>query len=684
MSINNGSIIVQQCLHGYDRGHSLIESSLTLPKESTSLILRMSDASSIGYTENSPSYLTGYPLPEIGSYALARTWPAKNMSRPGCVWTHTILIKFEYLALFNELGVLDQIFKYPNRDNFNFYNQNIKLNDSILGTKFQKGSKNSISAILSELYLNSESHVLLPYSSDSDFSVMNVWSKQWPKLRRNFKFRTYTSKASTLNDYFDLCFYESSEQKHNDASFKNTELKILNILLDDIFDFPNDELKEFLWRYGADSKGLRDSYLPLVKIYYDLISILNCNTSESFNLCTSEILKYINVSKSLEKHLFVIVIQSDHHDFSEEIIDFILKKFTDLKPTDLSIHLNDFSSFFSKIPLIHVRNFLFSKFNDEELFTSLIKYLSNEILITLVNEDPEILLSILKSKPSFILENLIIQLLNNQSQLVKGISFEDDVILSEFISKSIHLELWKVLVILTKHNKNKCLPLLLDVFNNLSDPKLELVIENVLLKNTSLVETILTSNAHISLDLLSAISKGLSVREFENSKLDPWLSALCSINLVKESIPESLALYLFTRGLISIGSHPHLLLTISFDTVHNLIAVNRLSTVNWEKLNKLLPPTSYFFWDYWDRCRKLRNGLIEAYRKNNMPIDKFIYITKDKKTLRHLLIELEIGYENKYFLKDLLTHIIENNINIESDFSEMYLDEYHSIEENSS
>ena len=81
MSVNNDSIIIEQCLHGYERGHSLIESSITLPKESMSLTLRMSDASSIGYTGNSPSYLTGYPLPEIGVYALARTWPAKDMSR---------------------------------------------------------------------------------------------------------------------------------------------------------------------------------------------------------------------------------------------------------------------------------------------------------------------------------------------------------------------------------------------------------------------------------------------------------------------------------------------------------------------------------------------------------------------------------------------------------------------------
>lgn len=673
MSMTKDNIIIQQCLHGYDQGHCLIESSVKLPKESASLILRMSDASSIGYMESSPSYLTGYPLPEIGSYALAKTWPAKDMPRPGCVWTHTIFIKFEDLALFNDLGVLDQIFKTPDNKDFEFFNKTIKLNESIQGTLCEKGSKSLVSSILNALYLKSEPHILLPTSPDSKHSVLSVWSKQWPKFRRNFKFRTYSSKSSTLNEYFDLCFSDSPTYKYDDDCFKTSEQKIINILLDDIFDFSNDGLKEFLWRYGADSKGLRDSYMPLVQVYYDLISTLNCNDSESFNLHTSNILKHTITSKSLEKHIFTIVIQAEYSDFTEEIIDFILKKITDLKPTELTIHLKDFSNFFAKIPFMQVRRFLYSKLNDEELFNSLVSHLPNETLIGLVNETPDILLKILKAKPFFVLESLVIKLLNSQPQLIKDVSFEESVIISKFISKSIELELWPALVTLNEQRDNEFLPHFLDTLKNLSYQKIELVTENVILKNTSLVKDILTSNTYISLELLSAISKGLSVREFDNSKLDPWLSALCSINLKQESLPESLALYLLIRGLENIGSHPHLLLTISFDTVHHSIALNRLSINSWDKLNKLLPIPNYFFWDYWDRCKKLRNGLIQAYRKHKMPIDKFIYTTEDKTTLKYLLIELESGYENKYFLKDLLTYITENEINIDDDFSNIRL-----------
>ena len=39
------------------------------------------------------SYLTAYPLPRSSLVAFARTWTAPEMPRPGCVWTHTLLIE---------------------------------------------------------------------------------------------------------------------------------------------------------------------------------------------------------------------------------------------------------------------------------------------------------------------------------------------------------------------------------------------------------------------------------------------------------------------------------------------------------------------------------------------------------------------------------------------------------------
>lgn len=106
-------IIVHQALHGYSEGHRQFACSAELTPNDARLVLMMSDASGSGVTAEGISYLTGYPLPESGLYALARTWPAPEMPRPGCVWTHTLFIEFADLATLDSPSQLASLFKPP-------------------------------------------------------------------------------------------------------------------------------------------------------------------------------------------------------------------------------------------------------------------------------------------------------------------------------------------------------------------------------------------------------------------------------------------------------------------------------------------------------------------------------------------------------------------------------------------
>src|ERR1700726_1813340 len=104
---------VQQTVHGYFEGHRLLASSVRLPKDAERLVLLLSDLSGSTGGEQFDPYLTGYPVESAGYYALARTWPAPEMSRPGCVWTHTLLISEELLSgLIRPESLLD-LFRRP-------------------------------------------------------------------------------------------------------------------------------------------------------------------------------------------------------------------------------------------------------------------------------------------------------------------------------------------------------------------------------------------------------------------------------------------------------------------------------------------------------------------------------------------------------------------------------------------
>ena len=85
-------IFIEQMLFGYNNGHALINTSLKKQLIRQRDVDLLSDVSGIGKFNN---YITCYPICEDGYYVFAKTWYADEMQRPGCVWTHVILIMFE-------------------------------------------------------------------------------------------------------------------------------------------------------------------------------------------------------------------------------------------------------------------------------------------------------------------------------------------------------------------------------------------------------------------------------------------------------------------------------------------------------------------------------------------------------------------------------------------------------------
>lgn len=86
------NIAIEQTIHGYDRGHQLLGTSVDLSTKDADRIAQLSDLSGLPVSDSIPDYLTCYPLPSGEFFALARTWPDLNAPRDGCVLTHTILV----------------------------------------------------------------------------------------------------------------------------------------------------------------------------------------------------------------------------------------------------------------------------------------------------------------------------------------------------------------------------------------------------------------------------------------------------------------------------------------------------------------------------------------------------------------------------------------------------------------
>ena len=82
--------VIHHTVHGYQRGHRLLASSIELDETTSSLITRTSD-SAPNYRSADGPYLTGYPLHDR-RYVVARTWPVTGASRPNTVITHSLLL----------------------------------------------------------------------------------------------------------------------------------------------------------------------------------------------------------------------------------------------------------------------------------------------------------------------------------------------------------------------------------------------------------------------------------------------------------------------------------------------------------------------------------------------------------------------------------------------------------------
>src|SRR5690349_16921323 len=114
------SIEVHQAVHGYRDGHELLSSSVQFPSSARRVMLVLSDLSGDGAVRGFTEYLTGYPLDEPAMYAFARTWYASEMPRPGCVWTHTLLVSFSDLAQLSALFDLYRYFRRPTETDLSF------------------------------------------------------------------------------------------------------------------------------------------------------------------------------------------------------------------------------------------------------------------------------------------------------------------------------------------------------------------------------------------------------------------------------------------------------------------------------------------------------------------------------------------------------------------------------------
>lgn len=276
-ALSRDCIEVDQTLHGYSEGHRLIDGSFKLPQSDARTMLVLSDASGSGSRIPLEGYLTGYPLSESGKYVLARTWAAPEMSRPGCVWTHSLLIDFADLARLGSAEGLLKCFRRPARAGGSGFTSRPEVEVKRTPTAVPPPDLGRAALWATALYGKPKGRIIAERESPSDDElVVAIWMQQWPRLRRAFRFCSFSADdRSTSADLFDLQLMDAGRLSRSRipggviASAVERGDWVDTLLVD--LELPaQSSLRQFLRDVGSDVTAGRAAMVSLVHLHIAL------------------------------------------------------------------------------------------------------------------------------------------------------------------------------------------------------------------------------------------------------------------------------------------------------------------------------------------------------------------------------------------------------------------------------
>lgn len=186
-------VSVHQAVHGYRDGHRLLSNSMPLSADAARSMLVLSDMSGPSMQPGFDEYLTGYPLTGSDFFVLAKTWYAPEMQRPGCVWTHSLLIPRGQVSRIAAKCLLERFWR-PQLEGV----EKAAAMPIVLDHRHSIESDGAgfndraVMATLVEAILGQPRSVIVfvDTATQLEASILRLWETLWPAERARFSFCT--------------------------------------------------------------------------------------------------------------------------------------------------------------------------------------------------------------------------------------------------------------------------------------------------------------------------------------------------------------------------------------------------------------------------------------------------------------------------------------------------------------
>lgn len=624
---------IDQCLFGYDDGHRLLASSLSLGEE-TSLLTELSDLAPGTVFGKSEGYWTGLPVASLGCYVLMRTWAAPEMPRPGCVWTHALLIKPTLLESLSDLSFLQSLVTKP-KTLFDWKTYREPL-DVQLPDDYPLGKVVNdviVRNLLLSLYETGNTTVEIASPGELDIPLFAVWSQQWPRLRRNFRFQTAASRSVRTNGSirFDImALLAPSEDKLSNKAVADPHW--LSSATHDIQEGNKSSLRSFLWSYGRDVRRQRGSFRPLVEIY-DLDLDRNKNNSQKLINIVSNAFPTLNDAGYLKENIVDgILIPNAQID----IVKFILLNSHDgikVFPSPTSAGFDKLSSFWPQrtediFQVLEIsadtengfREVIFEKLANviqpPQFWSSSSSYPYARKLLVEIRPD------LLLNASEYLDDDSLIELVPVIPKNTSGIK--------EFLSKLLVRENSAVVKTVFEYFPNEIVLSLVYKANDSREIIANVWIQDLIRHQDLLLQTnVMSIITRTSLLYEFADALGWISPKVIDAGATPWYSALInSKNDLHGDKLDTFGVFLLVLACKTGGEDGLCIVELFYEFIHKKILNSKLSFKANEILSPYLPDIGWF-WN-WDQGQRFRMVIARSFIRNKWSPRNFSSLAKDK------------------------------------------------------
>jgi hypothetical protein len=660
----HSKIQVEQALFGYRDGHRLLQASRGITADSERALLTLTDMSGPRMMEGFEDYLSGYPMPGDGFYVFARTWYAPEMERPGCVWSHALMIRNENLSQIAHPDSLLALFRHPSEASEEYY---LKPTWIVVDTPIEKALKTSIEDIeqlIALLYTEDDKAVIIPAPNSRLFEplILSIWAQQWPELRSAFRFSTGSlSNRSSAGHFFDLQVIPSKLSREFQRNPKLAFFTMGNgttqghetdalyswvrIGASDIFECGS-AFRTFIWKYAESCAGTRLLYRKLAELFAECVK-----QSDSL-IQVSEITQRVHsvfpeaeCGVALKNDLYAKSSRRDRYlpSFGE------LACLTELATTSLwpsfnaaQFDLRSRAEILCKEERQGAEQLLLRLLEQtsqplaDEIIAGFVEGMSVSDACLLAQEHRGLLLGLVARNPRLVLDskfwncNLPLQTYYNVLDYLQNERASEQAPAAIWISSVLESGEDQLAGAIVERFGTEAVRIYFERASAALDGKADWI-------PTPSWRTALTTRQHDLQFYLKPSGHALSNRAMtllaglldahdpglNGFGIRPWVQLVSeSPELIFEFPNSDAAAFLLSLGFQRIEPESVELVKACFENVHDAAADDSLSYRGWQALKRELPTLS---WSRdWDKCERLRQGLLQRFIRNHWSRQAFL------------------------------------------------------------